>query len=344
MKSTISAVFFCLFSLLAPFSALQADTPNLYLGSVPVSDQSVGEQSRAMPLALAQVLQKLTGLRNFEQFPEVEPAVQDARSLAITFYYRNKELTLPDGAKGEELRLLAEFSRPAVDALVQSLGLPIWKPERRPLTVWFVVDDGIDRRILPIEFEYAWERMIDVSEARGMPVLRPQPDAEGNYPVDLQLLWGGYTEDLAATGPVDALLIAARREGPEWNVRMNMEYMGKMWSWRVRDIDIQDSLEEGMHRAIDDIAAMNSIVAADQGHWSFGITVTGLRTANDYDRCLSYLQGVSLVDHVRVTSAGPAQVHFDLNLNALPDYFVRALASDGVLAESTAEGEYLLLP
>ncbi len=344
MKILLPAILIPLLALLTPLDPLLAAPLNLYMGAVPVTDQSPGEQSRAMLLALAQVLQKLSGIREFEQFPGLEPALQDARSLAVTFYYRNREMTLPDGSRGEELRLLADFSRPAVDGLMQSLQLPIWKPERRPLTIWLVIDDGFSRNIMPIEYEYAWERMVDVADARGMPVTRPQPDAEGVYPVDPQLLWGGYTEDLVALGPVDALIIAARREGPEWNVRMNLDYMGKTWSWRNRDIDIQNALAQGMHQAIDEIAAVNSIAAADQGQWNFEITVTGLVTAGDYARCLSYLQGLSLVDRVRVSSAGPGKVHFVLSVNALPDYLVRALASDNILAVSPVAGEYLLLP
>jgi hypothetical protein len=341
MKILLPAI---LLTLLMPLKPLHAAPLNLYLGAVPVADQSTAEQARAMPLALAQVLQKLSGLRDFDAFPGLEPALQDAPSLAITFYYSHQDVTLPDGGRGEELRLLADFSPPAVDGLMQALQLPRWKPERRPLTIWPVVDDGFSRSIMPIEFEYAWVRMVDVADARGMPVIRPQPDAEGAYPVDPQLLWGGYTEDLVAVGPVDALIVAARREGPEWNVRMNLDYMGQTWSWRNRDIDIQNALTQGLHQAIDEIAAINSIAAADQGQWSFEMTVSGLATAEDYARCLTYLQGLSLIDHVRVSSAGPGRVHFVLNLNAVPDHLVRALEADNILAASAAQGEYKLLP
>lgn len=344
MKILLPAILVSLLTLLMPLQWLRAAPLNLYQGAVPVADQSPGEQARAMPLALAQVLQKLSGLRDFAALPAVEPALQNAHSLAITFYYLHQDITLPDGGRGEELRLSAEFSQPAVDGLMQSLQLPRWKPKRRPVTIWPVVDDGFSRSIMPIEFEYAWQRMVDVAAARGMPVIRPQPDAEGVYPVDPQLLWGGYTDDLAALGPVDALIVAARREGPQWSVRMNLDYMGKTWSWRNRDIDMQNALTQGMHQAIDEIAAIDSIAAADQGKWSFAMTVSGVAAAGDYARCLSYLQGLSLIDHVRVASAGPGRVHFVLNLNALPDYLVRTLAADNILAASAAEGEYILLP
>ena len=327
-----------------PSSMLYAATVNLYSGAVPVADQSQSEQERAMPPALEQVLQKLTGLRDFSEFPGVESAMQDARSMVISFYYDNKEMTLPDGSLQQELRFVANFSHTSVDGLIQAARLPIWNPERRPLTIWLVIDDGVSRRIMPIEFAYTWDRMADIAEARGMPVTRPQPDAEGKYSVDMQLLWGGYTEELAGSGPVNALIMAARREGPEWNVRMNLDYMGEKWSWRNRDTEIENALVEGLQTAIDDISRVNSISAADRGQWNFEITVNGLVAARDYNRCLSYLQGVSLVDRVRVSKAGPGWVHFVLGLNALPEYLVRTLASDGVLVKSSKEDEYSLQP
>ena len=297
-----------------------------------------------MPLALGQVLQKLSGLRSFKDHPDVEPALRNARAMAITFYYSNREVTLPDGSRSSELLLVADFSRQAVDGLLHTLHMPSWKPERRAVTTWVVVDDGVSRRIMPIELEYAWESIAVAARARGMPLTRPQADEQGNYPVDMQLLWGGYTEELVDSGPADALVMAARREGPEWNVRMNLDYMGQTWTWRNRNIDLQLALVEGMHKAIDEIAGTHSIAASDQGRTLLDITVTGVAGTADYVRTLSYLQGLSLVDRVRVISAAPGKVRFTLTLNALPEYLVRALESDAILSVTPVADVYSLSP
>jgi len=329
--------------LLPPHTVLAARA-NLYSGEAVVEDQSTREQQRAMPLALQQVLQKITGLNQFGEYPDVAPALQSARSLAITFYYRNKKITLPDGEPAEELYLVVDFSRPGVDRLVQGLALPLWEPERHPLTVWLLVDDGASRRIMPIELEYAWEKLASIAADRGLPLIRPEPDEAGDYPVDAQLLWGGYTEELDAEGPVDALVIAARREGPEWNVRMNLDYKSDVLSWRNRDIDILVALEEGMNTAIGEIVAKNTIAAADQGQGSYDLSVVGLGSANRYAECIGYLDGLSVVEGVDVRSASAGKVQFKLTLNALPDYLLRALEADGVLTATGEPGEYALQP
>ena len=344
MKIFLFAILTALLASCPGAGAAQADDSGLYAGEIPVADQSVSEQRRGMPLALEQVLQKLSGLRSFEGYPEVKPALRNASAMAITFYYRNRELTLADGTLGSELNLVVDFSRPAVDSLLQTLQLPSWKPERRALITWVIVDDGTGRRIMPIELEYARQAVAVAASARGMPLSWPQPDEAGNYPVDLQLLWGGYTEELVSNGPVDTLVMAARQEGPEWNVRMNLDYTGQKWTWRNRNADIQTALVEGMQTAIDDITGINSIAASDQGQKLMELTITGVLGTGDYVKVLSYLQSLSLIDHVQVSGAAPGKVRFVLTLNALPEYLVRALASDNVLSATAIADVYTLSP
>lgn len=325
--------------LILPFSSPYAAAPELYVGSAPVMDQTSGEREQAMPQALAQVLGKLSGLGTFEDRPEVELGLGQAARIAVSFYYRNQSVLQPDGSASDQLQLVVNFSRRAVDELARTLQLPVWNPERRPLTVWLVVEDDLGRRIMPIELEYAWAQMAQVAADRGMPIERPEPDAEGIYPVDIQLLWGGYTEELTAgEGPADALVISALREGPEWNVRMNLDYGGQRWSWRERGNYLQLMLASGMHRAIDEIAANASIAASDLGRQSHEITVTGILSSADYARCVAYLEQLSLVEDIRVVAASPGTLRLALELNARPDYLARSLVQGGMLS-ATAEAD-----
>ena len=203
-----------------------------------------------------------------------------------------------------------------------------------------MVDDGLDRRIMPLEFAYAWESMDQAAAERGMPLIWPQSDEEGNYSVDLQLLWGGYTEDL---GDGAVMVAAARREGPDWSVRFNLAYGDQNWTWRNRDIDLQNALSESIQQAADRVAEANTISAADQGRQMHEFTVTGITNEGDYTRCLAYLQNLSVVDQVTVAFARSGMVRFTLELNAVPQYLEGVLASDRVLAFVESENNYQLL-
>lgn len=328
---------------LSPAGATDSRAQDLYSGEVPVADQSAGERRRALPLALEQVLQKLSGLRYFDDYPLIGPALDRAPGILLSYHYRNLEYSLADGSLANELRLVARFSAPDVDEMARALQLPLWQPDRPPLTLWLIVDSGFDRRIMPVEYAYLQPALDDVAQRRGLPLRWPQPGPEGEFGVDPQLLWGGYTEDLPTTPREGVMIAAARREGLEWSVRINLGYEGRNQAWRLNDIDLQAALNEGLQQAVDQLAALDTIAASDIGSWSQELVVSGLDGPGDYQRCLNYLQRISVVDEVAVVAARPGTVTFRLGLSALPDYLEKSLASGGVLRQPEPGGPWELL-
>ncbi|MBT8063896.1 MAG: DUF2066 domain-containing protein [Xanthomonadales bacterium] len=336
-------ILLLLFLILLPAERAFPVTPDLYTGEAAVADQGEAERRSALPKALEQVLSRQSGLRGFEDFPVVEPALQRASSIVLSFHYRSVEILGADGSSEEETRLVARFSAREVDELMRSLQLPLWRPERNPVETWLVIDDGQGRRVFPVELDYARQSLARVAERRALPLTWPQPDEDGEFPVDLQLLWGGYTEELVGDDGKAAMILAARREGPMWSVRTNLAYGEENWAWRLQDIDLLSVLDESMEQAIDRIASASTIAAEDLGIWVHRLKVTGLRGRGDYERCLDYLQGISTVNHVAVASARSPSVDFRLELNALPRYLEENIEGDGVLEATGVEGEYRLL-
>jgi len=321
-----------------------AVTIDVYTGEVPVESKDTKQRNQALPRALGHVLRKMSGLRSFADYPLVEPALGVAPDILVSFYYQNVEAALADGSVSQELRLVAKFSANAVDEMARTLELPLWPVDRQSIEIWVVVDDGLDRRILPVEFAYAWQSMAEAAVQRGMPVDWPVPDIDGNYSVDAQLLWGGYTEDLGISPGKGVMILAARREGPEWGVRSNLAYGNQSWTWRVQDIDLQAALNESLQQAVDQVAVSNTIAASDMGAWMHDLTVTGLRNADDYRRCLSYLQGLGVVTGVTIISAQPGRATFRLQLSALPRYLEEALLGGQFLGFDETERLYFLSP
>jgi hypothetical protein len=325
-----------------PVTDMQAAAVDVYTGEAVVESKDAAERRLALRLALKNVLQKFSGLRSFEDYPQVEPALRNASSILVSFYYRNVNTTFADGSEGEELRLVAKFSENSIDELARTLQLPLWQTERDPTDVWVVVDDGLDRRIMPVEFAYTWGAMADAAAMRGLPVNWPAADDEGHYSVDAQLLWGGYTEDLEIAQGGSAMIAAVRREGPEWSVRSNLTYKSQNWTWRLQDIDLQAALTESMQQATDLIAAANTIAASDLGSWMYELTVTGLGGADDYRGCLGYLQQINVVNHVSVVSARRGSATFRLQLNALPQYLEDVLLGGKFLGFDEDERQFFL--
>ncbi len=324
------ALLAALLTVAAPGPARAAEA-ELYTGVAVVDGQGADERRAALPRALAQVLAKLSGERDLARFPGVETATRRAESLLITFFYRTVEHPMADGAVRSELRLLARFDPGRVDGLVRELGLPLWPPQRRPAETWLVIDDGQGRRVLPLEYDYLRFALDDAASLRGQPLRWPQPDEEGMYPVDLQILWGGYVEDLASPRGDGVLILTAGLEGPVWNVRANLGFRQQNWAWRLQEYDLQTGLVALLQSAIDQVVAVSAIAAGDLGTWRVDLPLSGLRGAGDYQASLAFLQGLSIVEDVTVRAAAPGQVTFEVTLNAAPRYLQDAIAAGTVL-------------
>jgi len=315
---------------------------NLYSGEAVVASQAAADRKQAMPEALIQVLQKLSGQREIPSSPALDDALKNSTRFLRSYRYSKVDRTGADGTVTGELRLVAQFMQAEVDRMVQQLGLPRWRQERPAVQLWVVVDDGRNRQLKPLEFNYAWESMEQVATARGLPVGWPELDEEELQLVDMRLVWGGFTDYLVERGaPADGVaIIAARREGPQWVVRWNLASGGQNVSWQSSDFELMYALAEGMNLMADKIAMNNAIAASEQGDASIEITIGGISNAGAYADCLNYLQNLSLVDSVDVLGANPGIVSFRLHLNASAENLSQAFELGSVLLPASAGSDY----
>lgn len=322
--------------------ALAVAEVSLYSGEVAVPSQSEADRNAAIPEALIQVLQKLSGQREMPISPTLDEAIAGANRLLLSFRYKTVDRAGPDGVFTPELRLVAQFIQSETDKVVQQAGLPRWQQERPAVEIWVVIDNNGERELKPLEFGYAWESMEDIAAMRGLPVSWPELDEEEAQLVDMRLVWGGFTDYLVERGaPADGVaIVAARREGPEWNVRWNLASDGQSWSWRSSDQELMFALAQGVHQMTDQLVAINTIAASEQGLGTVDITIGKLNGATDYATCLGYLQKLSLVTDVEMMGADPGRVHFRLQLNASLEHLSEAFDRGSVLLRARAGSEY----
>ena len=315
---------------------------NLYSGEAVVASQSEADRNRAVPVALIQVLQKLSGQREIPSSPVLEDTLNNATRFLRSYRYARVDRTAADGEVTQELRLVAQFMQPEVDRIVQQIGMPRWRQERPEVQLWVVIDDGRSRQLKPLEFDYAWESMEEIATMRGLPVGWPELDEEEVQLLDMRLVWGGFTDYLVERGaPQDGVaIISARREGPQWTVRWNLASGGQNWSWQNSDLELMYALTEGTHQMADQIAASTTIAVSEQGSAIMDVRIGGLNNAEAYVRCLEYLQDLSLVSAVEILGANPGRVHFRLQLNASREHLSEAFERGSVLLPARAGSDY----
>jgi len=320
MQMKIVLVLIIALHLSVSWAASPAD---LYSGEVAVASQTEEDRNQALPEALMQVLQKLSGERELPASTALDEALDNAPRYLRSYRYARVDLLSADGTVSQELRLVAQFMQAEVDRIVQEAGLPRWRQERPSVQLWVV-------------------SMQDVAARRGLPVSWPDLDPEAMQLVDMSLVWGGFTDYLVERGaPEDGVaIVAARREGPQWGVRWNLASGDQTWTWQTSDIDLQNAMAEGIQQMADDIAAANTIAASDQGVWSVDIDIGGLNDAGAYTTCLNYLQNLSLVNDVEVLGANPGRVQFRLQLNASADHLAETFRQGLVLVPAAALSGY----
>ena len=328
-------------ALLLPFAEAGA-TENLYSGEVVVANQGEDERNAAVPDALIQVLQKLSGQREIGFSPALDEALGNANRLVHSFSYKNIERAGSDGVKFRELSLVAQFRKPEIDTLVQQAGLPRWGQDRPPVQIWVVIDDGLSRQFKPVEYVYAWEAMENIAAMRGLPLVWPDLDEEELQLVDMGLVWGGFIDYLVERGapPDGVAIVTIRRDGPYWALSWTAGNGQEKWSWHNSDQELLFALVDGIHQMTNRFAASNTIEASAQSAWSFDVTIGEINSAQDYAACLDYLGGLSLVTDVAVVGADPGFVHFVLQLNASPEHLSGIFSRGATLRRSNTGSQY----
>jgi hypothetical protein len=337
MKKTLLMIFTLYLASVEVFADV-----NLYSGEVVVASQGEADRNEAVPEALIQVLQKLSGRREMPLSPALDEALSNADALLLSIRYTYVDRIGPDGEINPELMLIASFRQAEVDLLLQQAGLPRWQQERPPVQIWVLIDDGRNRDLKPVEFDYAWLAMEELANTRGLSLSWPELDEEQLQLIDMRLVWGGFTDYLVERGAPDdgVAIIAARREGPQWTLRWNLANGEQNWSWRNTDQELMYALSEGVHRMTDEIAASSTITVSEQGQKTVEFAIGGLNGANAYVRCLEYLQSLSLVTAVDILGAEPGRVYFRLQLNASYEHLVEAFYRGTVLSPARVGSEY----
>lgn len=311
--------------MLLSLTSVQAET-DLYAADVEVVSQSPADRDQALPGALRQVLQKLSGLRELPATQVLDDSLNAAANYLLSYHYQSVDQIEPDGSTTRQLHLIARFLPGEVDQLVQTSGLPRWPQQRPPVQIWVVIDDGLGRTLQPMEYELAWQAAEKAADRRGLPIVWPELDDEEKQLIDTRLVWGGFTDYLIEKGapPDGVAIVAAGRQGPVWNLRWSLTSGQQNWNWSSDEMQLSTAMANGIEQMADHMSAATAILASDQGQWTHEISVSNLRGSEDYTRCLNYLQDMSLVTAIEVLGAQPGMVHFRLHLNASPEYLDEA--------------------
>ncbi|MEO6064562.1 MAG: DUF2066 domain-containing protein [Lysobacterales bacterium] len=327
-------VYFLL-GLLACGSARAVD---LYSGSITVANQGAGERARALPLALRQVLVKVSGDAGVAGDPAVATQLGQAGALLLQTNYRDEVLTASGGAKATVTTMLAEFNPAGVDAILRAAGRPIWTTARPSLLAWLVIESGATRQVASANQSAALGALIREAEQRGFDVVLPVWDYQDQGRAPIESLWLGEMRGLRAAsaryGTQAAVLARLRRTADGWNSRytlIDLKRTGPGEAWLAIHANASEALADAIDGSADRLAARYATSPEDLLKASYETHVAGVRSGADYGRIVNYLKGLHVVRAAEATGAEGDRLLLRLDLSVTPSRFASTIEGDGVL-------------
>jgi hypothetical protein len=336
----ILAVVLCLIGL-SLAATVAAQDAALYEGEAPVTDQGAAARAAALPRALAQVFDKVTGEAGAGARRELAPALADAASLMQQYRYR-QDVDSRDGTPQVRLYLIARFDQVAVDALIGKAGLPIWPSPRPKPLLWLAIDDGRGARLVGESQAGAVASLTRRGAERGLGFSFPKADLADQTVGGAQAVWRDDMESVrtAATryGRREPLLVGRmERSGGGWSAQWKLiEHGRELYRWTTSDADAAVVLAGGADGAANAFAQAYAEMVLGGEPGDYAVLVGGLEDATDYGRALQYLQKLPIVQAVQVVEAGGDRVQLLLSLRAGVEGLVRLVDGGGVLTVVSA--------
>ncbi|HEX6992616.1 MAG TPA: DUF2066 domain-containing protein [Gammaproteobacteria bacterium] len=220
-RASAAVVAAMLLGVLAVAPARAVVFPDLYSLTVTPDQSATDMRAAAIDLAMRRLLTRITGVRDPGADADLAGLIADASSY-VSF----------DGMV-DRGRFRVEFYANQIDQALESLGKPVWGPERPLTLLWIAIDAGGGERVLlsdagisgdtlgdtvgvgvsPETVELAAtirERIEAVADERGLPIRFPLLDLEDLTSVTAADIWGTFVEPIEAASErygADAILI-----------------------------------------------------------------------------------------------------------------------------------------
>jgi hypothetical protein len=233
-----------------------------------------------------------------------------------------------------------QFATSAVNKLLNSYEVPLWGATRPSILLWVIAEQEGERRLLGAADEPELAGLVRGAKTRALPMFLPVADLVDINSVDLGELWGLYPESVSE---------ASARYTPDAVVLIKIEQREELksvqWLFDFRGLPIvgentlssgdpgNDALWQPFFDQVGSLLASRYAIrqteSVDTGiHY---VSVTGLRSFEDYAGLQKYLSSSPNIDSLTLTSMQGAQVDYEIKLKGEWSQFVEYLALGGKL-------------
>ena len=321
------AVLLTLVLLSIPAAAVEV--PTLYTAEVILDREADDPRADAYDAALKTVLMRVSGsdlALNEEAVAELFP---NPASYVMQF------------RSGASDTLWVSFDGQAIEQTLRNGGQTVWGAERPLTLVWLAVDWGQGEREIvaandPDRTQHesrsidrnrlVRERVLDVAERRGLPLVFPLLDTTDLQMVTFTDIWGGFDEMiLNASERYDANSILIGRIRPS---------SGQRGRWTYYFSGSESSLSgspEAVVGQVADLLASEFAVGADTPLETVTLNVAGIVSVDAYGSVQELLNDVALIESFTVTEVAGDRVSYRVDVRGGAERLSRALRFSGLV-------------
>lgn len=322
-------------SLIALFAFISipvfAQTDRYYSASVPVASQSARERERAAGVGLREVLVRISGVEDLDQYPDAVSALSRASSHLEQYSYERVR-----GATGRMTEhLVMTFSPAAVERILRSAGLPYWPVQRPDALVWLVEDDITEgKRLVNDTGSPILQGLFSASQKRGLPLLLPLLDLEDQLAISAEQVWNLDQETVLAASErynADTVLIGrySRTSTGQWWTSWQFFHRGDGRNFDLRGEDGVVVGQQALAPLANYLAGLYALKANPESASRLYVQVSPVNDFGNYRKTLDYLHKLPVVTSYSLLAVTGESLLFSFELNGTFDQLKNALSLDG---------------
>lgn len=326
--------------LLSTLSTLSlAKTPSFFSASVPVASQSANERERAATEGLREVLVRVSGVTQLDDYAALAEIQRRASRYIEQFHYE----VVRDGGVTQE-HLVMSFSASAVENALRQAGLPFWPINRPSVLVWLVEDDVSEgKRLINDTSGPVVQGLLHAAQKRGLPLRFPLLDLEDQLAIGAEQIWNlDETAILEASlrYAADTVLVGRYTRTfstGEWWTTWQFFHKGQGRLYDLRQADPTLVGQQALDPLADYLAQLYALRSSAEGAGQLYVQVGPVGDFGTYRKTLDYLDRLAVVTSSNLLAVTGDTLLLSLQLNGTQDQLLNALSLDRKMRPHTAQ-------
>jgi hypothetical protein len=329
LRKTLSAILLMAIATLPVFAV---EVTSLYTSQVPLDEEEEDPRALAYKTALDDVLLRVSGSELTADPERVGLLFPNPASYVVQF------------RPGEDDTLWVSFDGEAVENTLRQAGETVWGGDRPLTLVWLAVDWGQgEREIIGADDpersrdearsidrnRLLRQRVLDIAERRGLPVVFPLLDTEDLQNVSFSDIWGGFDDALLEASEryeANSILIGRVRPSTSQRNRWRYYFSGEERNWNGEP--------ELVVSLVADVLAAEFAISGDAPMESVEVTISGIDSVDAYGAVQTLLSELAVVESFAITEVEGDRIRYRVHAHGGTDRLSRALRFNGLIEEN----------